>query len=102
MPRTLIVLEVLTNEKDSRKWISGVIVPMHDIVITFESDRPLVSNLAGSSRARQPEIMIRSIEYSYRHLRYKARWQIVRSPVALPHCVVWICSADRRLSMKSV
>jgi len=51
-----------------------------------------VSNLAGLGRARQPEMMIRNIEYSYRHLHCKARWQIVRSPVAMPHCVVWINS----------
>jgi hypothetical protein len=67
---------------------------MHDIVITFEPHRPLVSNLAGSGKARQSEMMICSIEYSYRHLHYKARWQIVRSPVALIYCVVWNCSAD--------
>ncbi|KAH3913557.1 hypothetical protein HBH56_104610 [Parastagonospora nodorum] len=100
MPRILVLLDVLTKERTIK--MDRVTVSMHDIVITFEPHRPLVSNLVGLGRARQPEMMIRSIEYSYRHLHYKARWQIVRSPVAMPHCVVRICSADRRLSMKSV
>jgi hypothetical protein len=99
MPIMLVLLEVPTKERTLK--MDMVTVSMHDIVITFEPHRPLVSNLAGLGRARQPEMMIRNIEYSYRHLHYKARWQIVRSPVAMPHCVVCICS-DRRLSMKSV
>lgn len=100
MPRMLVLLEVLTKERTLK--MDMVTVSMHDIVITFEPHRPLVSNLVGLGRACQPEMMIRSVEYSHHHLRYKARWQIVRSPVAMPHCVIWICSVDRRLSIKSV
>jgi hypothetical protein len=47
--------------KGETRCRARVIVSMHDIVITFESHGPLVSNLAEPSNARQPEMMIRSM-----------------------------------------
>jgi hypothetical protein len=61
MPRKVSSLEVQDKRKRKPIWRSRATVSMHDIVITFESHGPLVSNLAGSSNARQPEMMIRSI-----------------------------------------
>jgi hypothetical protein len=57
----LRLLEVLDKGKEETSCRARVTVSMHDIVITFESHGPLVSNLAEPGIARQPEIMIRSI-----------------------------------------